>query len=200
MRTDLEQIIETFMEYTAKGKQPNVHILYVNVGPYGNTCYISTAVKEASKKGVEGYLYNDLTRGALVNGVNYQGKDLSLLPQLKGKVLILRDMSFLLEKSRINVRYILRDAFDGNVNMYFGNGIQRIYKTNFNFLGTLTEIDYHRLCTLDPSFVDRLIVFIDGFLLERASERWLLHSSSFLGMLQRNKTMKQKVYKRRFKK
>lgn len=200
MRTDLKQVVEALMEYTAKGKKPNVHILYVNVGPSGNTDYISTAVKAASKKGVEGYLRNDLTRGVLINGVDYKGKDVSLLPHLNGKVLILRDMSFLLEKERVEVRYVLRNAFDGQVSMYFGNGVQRFYKTSFNFLGTLTEGSYHKLCLLDSSFVDRLIVFVDGFLLERASERWLLHTSSFLGMLHWNKTITQKIYKRYFRK
>lgn len=196
MRTDLKQVAETIMEYTAKGKQPNVHILFVNVGPFGKTDYISNALNAARKEKAEGYLLHDLTRGTLINGWKCKGKDLSLLPLLNGKVLFLPDMSFLLERERIDVRYVLRDAFDGQVSMCFGNGVHRSYRTNFNFLGTLKEAAYHRLCYLDPSFVDRLLVFVDGFLLERADKRWLSNTASFLGMLQQNKTITQKNGKR----
>jgi hypothetical protein len=72
-----------------------------------------------------------LTPQALVSGDRSGPKgDPSLIPQLKGQVLVIKDFTTILnlnQTSRDEIFGILRDAYDGRIEKYFGNGVHRQY-------------------------------------------------------------------------
>lgn len=85
---------------------------------------------------------------ALISGWGMKGgTDMSLIPKLDGKILLVKDMSSLLSQNRDVVSEILgllRDAYDGACSRVFGTGVERKYKTRFGFVGATTpDIDMH---------------------------------------------------------
>ncbi len=83
---------------------------------------------------------------ALISGWGTQGgKDVSMIPKLQGKILIVKDMSSLLSQHSEVVSEImglLRDAYDGSCARTYGTGIERRYDCKFGFIGAATpDID-----------------------------------------------------------
>lgn len=83
---------------------------------------------------------------ALISGWGLKGQeDMSLMPRLDGKVLIVKDMSSLLSQQRevvAEVLGLLRDVYDGACSRVFGTGVERAYAVRFGFIGATTpDID-----------------------------------------------------------
>lgn len=76
-----------------------------------------------------------LTPSALVSGASFGGGgDPSLIPRLKGKVLVVKDFTTILNlptMERDEIFGILRDAYDGKTERQFGNGVYRKYENCF---------------------------------------------------------------------
>ena len=92
------------------------------------------------------YTLTSLTPHTLVSGASLQGGvDPSLIPQLDGKVLVVKDFTVTLSmqpNSRDEIFGQLRDAYDGKYEKQFGTGIVRRYESTFGLLaGTTPNID-----------------------------------------------------------
>lgn len=83
-----------------------------------------------------------LTSASLISGANfYGGGDPSLIPRLNGKVLIVKDFTTILKmhyQQRDEIFGILRDAYDGRVEKWFGTGTHRIFESFFGILAGVT--------------------------------------------------------------
>jgi len=82
-----------------------------------------------------------LTPQSLISGCNVGGGDPSLIPKLDGKVLVIKDLTTILEMNSIQrdeIFGILRDAYDGKIEKTFGNGITRKYYSHFGLLAGVT--------------------------------------------------------------
>lgn len=84
-----------------------------------------------------------LTPHSLVSGFRTpDGADPSLIPQLNGKVFVLKDFTEVQEMNRVardEVYSVLRGAYDGLVEKNFGNGIVRQYTVHFSMLAGATH-------------------------------------------------------------
>lgn len=83
---------------------------------------------------------------ALISGWGVQGgRDVSMIPKLQNKILLVKDMSSLLSQHSEVVSEImglLRDAYDGSCARTYGTGIERRYECKFGFIGAATpDID-----------------------------------------------------------
>ncbi len=85
-----------------------------------------------------------LTPQSLMSGASPSGYgDPSLLPKLNGKVLVVKDFTTILAMPQIQrdeIFGILRDAYDGKCEKYFGNGVHRSYESLFGVLGGVTNV------------------------------------------------------------
>ncbi len=83
-----------------------------------------------------------LTPHTLVSGANFAGAgDPSLIPKLDGKVLVVKDFTTILNMNplqRDDIFGVLRDAYDGVTEKYFGNGVHRRYESYFGILAGVT--------------------------------------------------------------
>lgn len=74
------------------------------------------------------YSLSDLTPQALVSGLKLRKGDPSLLPDMDGKVVVIKDLTTLLsqnEKDRAKIFGQLRDLYDGYTSKAFGSGVGR---------------------------------------------------------------------------
>lgn len=83
---------------------------------------------------------------SLISGWGLKGgEDMSLLPRLDGRILMVKDMSSLLTQNKdlvLEVFGLLRDIYDGSCTKVFGTGVERTYAVRFGFLGAATpDID-----------------------------------------------------------
>lgn len=84
-----------------------------------------------------------LTPHALISGAQFGREDPSLIPQLDGKVLVIKDFTTILTgniMARDEIFGVLRDAYDGKIEKYFGNGVVRRYHSKFGILAGVTPI------------------------------------------------------------
>jgi len=104
-----------------------------------------------------------LTPHSLISGFSWgtDKKDPSLLPQLDGKVLVLKDFTTITSMhftARDEIFGILRDAYDGKTEKQFGTGIRREYKSKFGILaGTTPVID--TFSTIHQSLGERFLKY-----------------------------------------
>ncbi len=94
------------------------------------------------------YACSSFRPAALISGWGLKGgQDMSMIPKLYNKVLLVKDMSSLLSQHSEVVNEImglLRDAYDGFCSRAFGTGVERSYKSRFGFIGAATpDIDTH---------------------------------------------------------
>lgn len=103
-----------------------------------------------------------LTPHALVSGAVWgNGKDPSLLPQLDGKILVLKDFTTITSMhfaARDEIFGILRDVYDGKTEKYFGTGVKREYKSKFGILAGVTPV-IETFGTLHASLGERFLKY-----------------------------------------
>jgi len=85
-----------------------------------------------------------LTPHTLISGANFAGAgDPSVIPKLDGKVLVVKDFTTILNMNamqRDEIFGVLRDAYDGKTEKYFGNGVHRSYESHFGILAGVTPV------------------------------------------------------------
>lgn len=106
----------------------------------------------------ETIIKSTLTAHSLVSGYRMPNDlDPSLIPQLHGRVFILKDFTEVLQMPRSDrdeVYSILRGAYDGTVEKTFGNGITRQYECHFSMIAGVTHhIQADRTASLGERFL-----------------------------------------------
>ncbi|MCI4346917.1 MAG: hypothetical protein L3K07_09240 [Thermoplasmata archaeon] len=107
-----------------------------------------------------------LTSHSLISGLKGGS---SLLPDLDGKVLVIKDFTTILEmdrKSREEVFSQLRDAFDGYYEGWYGSVGKLSFRSHFHVLAAVTSAieDYYSVQSfLGPRFLKVRVPKIDGF-------------------------------------
>lgn len=88
------------------------------------------------------YTVSTLTPHSLISGLKTQAHDVDLLPQLNGKVLIIKDLTPILtmgDDDRNQIFSDLRDAYDGYVEKVFGSGVgKKGYRAHFGLIAGVT--------------------------------------------------------------
>lgn len=109
-----------------------------------------------------------LTPQSLMSGAQMMGgMDPSLIPQLDGKVLVVKDFTAILNMNQMaqdEVFGILRDAYDGKTSKRFGNGVVRTYESRFGVLSGVTpaiETVGQRHVVLGERFIRYRFRFVD---------------------------------------
>ena len=91
------------------------------------------------------FLLSNLTPAALISGYRDpkgEDEDHSLLPQLDGKLVLIKDFTVILSQgidSRQEVFSILRDVYDGSACKAFGSSAPKRYDSRFNILAGVTN-------------------------------------------------------------
>jgi len=110
------------------------------VGPSG--CGKTTFVATASRAHVVKF-QSSLSPGGLVSGFKPKdGSDPSLIAQILGKTLIVKDFTEVLdepEQVRDRIIAILRGGFDGRIDRDYGNGVSRKYEGFFSVVAAVTD-------------------------------------------------------------
>jgi len=112
----------------------------------------------------DAYFVSKLTEKSLKSGYRdpkNPDKDPSLLPQLDGKVLIIKDLSPILSMRRESRNAIisdLRDAYDGFTDDGFGNVGKVSYESRFSLLAAST-LAIERFNTVDQELGERFVKF-----------------------------------------
>ena len=127
--------------------------LYIVAPPGGGKTMMLTAFR-GSRRCV---FRSTLTPAGLVSGWK-DGNDPSLIPKLKGKTLVTKDFTEILEMPQLaqdDIFNTLRGAYDGQVEKSFGNGVQRVYSDcYFTILAGVTHaIHGHRKAHLGERFL-----------------------------------------------
>jgi hypothetical protein len=123
-----------------------------------------TELLRAFRKRQDAYFLSGLTEKTLVSGYRdpkNKAKDPSLLPELNGKVLIIKDLSPLLSMRRESRNAIisqLRDAYDGFTDQGRGNLGKVAYESRFSLL-TAATLAIERADTVDQELGERFIKF-----------------------------------------
>lgn len=109
-------------------------------GPPG--CGKSTII-ESMKDATSCLFQSTLRKTALISGWNNDPEnDPSIIPQLNGRCLALKDMTELLKKhpiERDEVFAVLRGAFDGYCEIIYATGLKRYYESSFAIIAGVTK-------------------------------------------------------------
>jgi len=120
------------------------------------------------------YMTSSLTAHSLISGANWKGdQDPSLIPQLNGKIMVIKDFTSILsmrDTEKDEIFGILRDAYDGRCGKVFGTGIRRDYKSKFTMLAAVTPRIYD-LSQQHHSLGERFLKVTIGDNLVHQSER-----------------------------
>lgn len=123
-----------------------------------------TELLRALQKRSSAYFLSSLTEKTLISGYRdpkQKDKDPSLLPQLNGKVLIIKDLSPLLSMRRETRNQILgdlRDAYDGFTDQGRGNLGRVSYTAKFSLIAA-TTLAIERADTVDQELGERFVKF-----------------------------------------
>jgi len=123
-----------------------------------------TELLRAFRRRPDAYFLSGLTEKTLVSGYRdpkNKTKDPSLLPELHGKVLIIKDLSPILSmrrESRDAIISQLRDAYDGFTDQGRGNVGKVAYESRFSLL-TAATLAIERADTVDQELGERFIKF-----------------------------------------
>jgi hypothetical protein len=123
-----------------------------------------TELLRAFRNRSDAYFLSSLTEKTLVSGYRdpeHPEKDPSLLPQIHGKVLFIKDLSPLLSMRRESRNAILgqlRDAYDGFTDQGRGNVGKVTYESRFSLL-TASTLAIERFDTVDQELGERFIKF-----------------------------------------
>jgi len=142
-KEQLQQFDIFFAAIIANVKTGGRPVWLLFVGPPG--CG-KTLPMMAVKYAPQVYMSSAFRPSALISGWGHKGgEDMSLIPKLHGKILLVKDMSSLLSQHKevvAEVLGLLRDAYDGSCSKPFGTGVSRAYTSRFGFIGATTpDID-----------------------------------------------------------
>jgi len=144
------------------------------VSPPGGS---KTETLQALTKLDDVFMTSSLTPHALVSGaVGKDGYDPSLVPQLDGKILVIKDFTSILskrEQERDEIFGILRDAYDGKCGKVFGNGITRDYTSRFSILAAVTPSIYV-MTAQHQSLGERFLKYLIGENLRHDNEEAII--------------------------
>ncbi|MDA2915543.1 hypothetical protein MYX64_01640 [Nitrospinae bacterium AH_259_B05_G02_I21] len=142
-----DTILDVVMAVAASNRLPGDPVWMHIVGPSGGG---KTEVLRALRGHPDVYTISSFTENTLVSGLK-GGKDPSLLPDLNGKVVVIKDFTALLSLPNNAFRKIsgdLRDAHDGYYEKAFGTGDVRRYESRFTLLtGVTPAIEKMRTAT-----------------------------------------------------
>lgn len=137
------------------------------------------------------YMTSSLTPHALISGANWKGdQDPSLIPQLNGKVMVIKDFTSVLsmrDAEKDEIFGILRDAYDGRCGKVFGTGVRRSYESKFTVLAAVTPRIYD-LSQQHHSLGERFLKVTIGDNLIHQSERDVIRRA--IDNVERDTTMK----------
>ncbi len=107
------------------------------------------------------YPLSQVTQNTFVSGLNQPGKkDPSLLPELDGKVVVIKDFTAILSenpKTRSQIFGQLRDIYDGSTAKAFGSGVRtRRYDCHVGLIAGVTPA-VERYQTLDQALGERFL-------------------------------------------
>jgi len=123
------------------------------------------------------YVTSSLTPHALISGASFKdGMDLSLIPQLHNKTLVVKDFTSILgkrEHEKDEIFSILRDAYDGKCGKVFGTGLHRYYKSHFSILSGVTPVIYE-LSSQYTGLGERFLKFFIGQNLDHPEEESII--------------------------
>lgn len=117
----------------------------------------------------EAFITSALTPNSLISGFNTGGEEVSLLPQLNDKTLIVKDAAAIQnmrESDREALFGLLRDAYDGSAGKVFGTG-KKHFESKFSMLWGITPSVYQldlQFSALGERF---LKCFVGNFLLHK---------------------------------
>lgn len=103
------------------------------------------------------YTITSITPHALISGSFGAGVDPSLIPEIIGKTLVVKDFTTILtmpQAARDEIFGILRDAYDGKIEKKFGNSVHRRYSGHFGIVAGVTGvIEMHTTSSLGERFL-----------------------------------------------
>lgn len=134
---------------------------------------------------------SNLTVHSLISGANFgEGKDMSLIPRLDGKVMVIKDFTSILampDAVKEEIFGILRDAYDGTCGKVFGNGIERHYTSRFGLLAAVTPSIYD-MSSQHTALGERFLKFTMGDNLHHIHEEMIIHRA--IGNISRETLMR----------
>jgi energy-coupling factor transporter ATP-binding protein EcfA2 len=106
------------------------------------------------------YHLSNLTPQTLVSGLNQRKGDPSLLPDINGRVVVMKDLTTLLSenaKDRSKIFGQLRDLYDGFTSKAFGSGVgRRAYGCHVGFIAGVTPA-IERFQAMDQALGERFL-------------------------------------------
>lgn len=134
------EVLDIFYGAMLANRLPGDPIWLMLVGPSG--CGKSEVIMSI-KDAVDIFSIDTLTKNTLVSGaMGVGGSDPSLIPQIDGKILAIKDMTTILDmqsNDRDEIFSQLRSAYDGEFNKPFGVGILRAYTSKFGIMAGVTR-------------------------------------------------------------
>tara|TARA_R110001592_G_scaffold68891_2_gene211229 strand:- start:195 stop:2255 length:2061 start_codon:yes stop_codon:yes gene_type:complete len=145
-----------------------------------------------------------LTSAALISGIKFaEGEDPSLLVKIDGRMLVIKDFTTILTmnpNARDEVFGVLRDAYDGYVEKFFGTGIKKSYKSKFGILAGVTPA-VDALAAKNSSLGERFLKFrLDRFESPESEEEKIMKALSNVGQENGMREEMQRMIKRMMKK
>ena len=120
-----------------------------------------TELLRAFSDHVKTYFLSNLTPATLASGKDKKGRDMSLLPKLSGRVLILKDFTSILSmrsESQQEVIGQLREMYDGKYNKSFGTGKQFSWEGHVGLMAACTPV-YDKHYGIIASLGDRFLLY-----------------------------------------
>lgn len=138
------QGVEIFLAIAIASQFPGDPLWFFLVGPPGST---KTEICRSLKGSIRVYTTDTLTPKALISGFRPGKKDrgqFDLLPQLNGKLLIIKDFTAMLSRPSIETTEIfgtLRGVFDGYYEAVYGSGVgKKSYDAIFGIIAAVTPV------------------------------------------------------------
>lgn len=153
--------------------QSNPLWMFLITPPGGGKTELLKALREIP----EVYLLSSLTPQTFISGKADEGKELSLLPRLSGKVLVLKDFTTVLtmhRDSRQEILAQLREIYDGLYSKRFGTGKEVRWEGKVGFIAGVTPvIDTHHTLyqVLGERFIQYRLPMSDGIKAAKAAMR-----------------------------
>ena len=152
MNDDIRNGLLLLFSVVFSNQMKDVPLWMFIVGPSGGG---KSMILQSVADSIHAKFVSSMTSATLVSGFDLKGTDPSLLPQLIGKTLILKEFTEILGlplAEQEKIFDILRGAYDGRVDRIYGNGVVRIYpepgsgldSCHFSFVAGVTNVIHGR--------------------------------------------------------